>query len=771
MTTISVANSFLNKGCNSRKYSNYTLFNRRETEYSSIKQKNTSNNTSSIRRPYSSSIKKIFPPTITKRENTETLTKSKTSNKFSANQSSIYSKKSSKTIKNRRIHVEDYFHKKNKSKINQANVLESILNLEKYYTPNTSFKKKISPISNINVNININKYFNDLNYINQIYLTEANIKKNPLNKKEKTINFNYFNLDDYNEYIYNDFNDFSKTQNADILVKFYKDKSSYDSGETLKTEYNDRMINFKRRRINLCKERREEFMAQTRNEKYDKLALNSKKELFKRINETHQNKLEYIRDRISSFEKWKTLNHDFFVHKISDYLKFLMYKKAYEKNKVEGLIEEIIEVKKELNIIYTKMAKIELEKNKILRWVYFQIKLKEKKLILPNYYKLILENIISIDDYFEKVRLKKENNTEINQSNYLRDSMNSITHSPSPSASPRKKQKRPIMKTSIDKVNPINNNNINNDLMSFLNKREGKKEYMRIKEYKNNLIYKSAEEFYEALLSMENEDLRLIEYYDYIQGKINSFQKELEKEKKEKIIRDNMYNYTLNNKLNELSQLKNRCFALETSINNWKKNKNNNNNNNKEIIKKRNKSACITTKKIQNKKNNKMTLISKINKLFNICKLVKFKNRRDYEVLDAKRKEMKNNEIIYYFMYIEYCVNYLLSEIEKFKETHKDGEKELKKIYFEIEKGHRIEKTEALRRQLREKYIKLETEVNKRNNKIYLLPYRKVANAYKIKKEKVVKEEKGDSQPKFEDFIENDHNNYYSYNNYEEEKY
>ena len=65
------------------------------------------------------------------------------------------------------------------------------------------------------------------------------------------------------------------------------------------------------------------------------------------------------------------------------------------------------------------MAKIELEKNKILRWVYFQIKLKEKKLILPNYYKLILENIIAIDDYFEKVRLKKENNTEINQSNYL----------------------------------------------------------------------------------------------------------------------------------------------------------------------------------------------------------------------------------------------------------------------------------------------------------------------------------------------------------------
>ena len=197
MTTISFANSFFNKGRNSGKFSNYTLFNKRETEYSSIKQKNTSNNISSIHRPYSSSIKKIYPSTFAKRHNTDTLSKSKFSNKFSANQSSIYSKKSAKTFKKRRIHIEDYFHKKNKSKSNQANVLESILNLEKYYTPNTSFNNRMKTIQNVNANININKYFNDLNYINQIYLTEANIKK-PLIKKEKTISYNLFNYDDYN---------------------------------------------------------------------------------------------------------------------------------------------------------------------------------------------------------------------------------------------------------------------------------------------------------------------------------------------------------------------------------------------------------------------------------------------------------------------------------------------------------------------------------------------------------------------------------------------
>ena len=47
------------------------------------------------------------------------------------------------------------------------------------------------------------------------------------------------------------------------------------------------------------------------------------------------------------------------------------------------------------------MAKIEVEKGKILRWVYLQIKLKEKKVILPIYYKLIMENINDVTAFYE----------------------------------------------------------------------------------------------------------------------------------------------------------------------------------------------------------------------------------------------------------------------------------------------------------------------------------------------------------------------------------
>ena len=162
----------LNKAYNSKKYSNYTLFSRREKEYlSQIKSKNNSNNISSIQRPYSASIKKIPISTTPKKQNNNKPTKSKVSTKFSANRSSITSKKSSKSSSiKKRFYIEDYFHRNNKSKVTQANIMESILNLEKYYTPNTSFSNKyLKSNKNSKININTNNYFNDINYINQVY--------------------------------------------------------------------------------------------------------------------------------------------------------------------------------------------------------------------------------------------------------------------------------------------------------------------------------------------------------------------------------------------------------------------------------------------------------------------------------------------------------------------------------------------------------------------------------------------------------------------------
>ena len=744
MNTLTCQNYHNIKTSDPNKYSNYTLFNRREEDYSSrIKPKNKSITNFSYHRPYSTSIKKISMRDLKKFSNNK-LINHNIPNIFSINQSSMYSKNTStksKTSLKKRIYVEDYFHKKGKSKTNQGNVLESILNLEKYYTPNASFNNKFQKL-NSNLNINTNVYFNDLKYINQIYLTEANIKIPSIRSDDSS--FNNFNYEDHSEHIYKDF---SKNQNADILAKFKNDKSNYDHDETLKTEYNERIIKTKRNRINLCGRKKDDFMEKTRTQKLDKLTFNSKKELCIRIKEIYQNKLEYLDDKIKSFESWKALNKDFFEHKIGDYLKFLMYTKAYEKNKVEDLIEEIIKIKKELNKIYSKIAKIEIEKNKILRWVYFQIKLKEKKIELPKYYKLILENINMIDIYYEN-KTKREKKVENNQNN---TNVTSILSSPI-SKRLKRSTKKPIAASNNDKEDNLN---LNSELVAFLNKKEGKSEYLRIKEYKNKLIYKNAEEFNDGLLSIEKEDLLLIEYYNFLREKNFWFKKELDKVIKEKQKMNNIFNYNLQINLNELNHLKNRYSVMNKINQNLKNNKNIH----KGKIKKRNKSAYPFYKNIKTKITSKKVLYSKINQIFNICKLVKFKNKKDYEILHEKRKLLKHNEIVFYFVYIEYVFNYLLNEINDFINNNKDGDKIIKKIFSDIEKGHRIKKAEDMRKQLREKYIKLEHEINKRNNKIYLLPYRKVSDVMKVKKEKIIIEDKTDEPPKFEDFIDNEYDN------------
>lgn len=755
-------NPFLYKANKSQKYSNNAIFNQREIEYSKMRQKNISNIMPS-KRPYSTTAKSITMSNMFKKKSSNKLTKQFYPSIFTENKSSAFtsnnSKSSTKSKAKNRIHVEDYFHSSSNSKNNPSYIVKSIINMEKYYTPNANFRKNKKKISNYN------SYFSEINYINKIYLTETDFKR-PEKKKD-------YSLSDFNDYNDAEFIDYSKAQNSDILVKFMKDKSKNSYYESIKTEYNDKIIKDKNNRINIIRERVNDFMGKTRKKQFDKLALNSKKELWVRIQEVNQNKMEYLEDRIKSFETWKKLNHDFFDEKIGDYLKFLMYKKEYEKNKCEDYLQQIADIKKELNRLESKMSKIEQEKYNILRWVFFQIKLKEKKTRLPEYYKTILENINIIDKYYEN-KQKKEKTVEfnVNRTNTLTKS--AFVSSPK-KRHPHKKTNKvtsPAQSSDKEKEKKDESITLEPELLAFLSKEENKAEYLRIKEYKNNLIYKNADEFYERLQSVEQEDLRLIEKNDYTQEKLYQFKQQLEIAKKEKQESNEMFYYNLEVKQNEIYRLKKSNTSMEEIINLLKnnnkyknvENENENEKNNKneekekekkkEKIKKKKKSPyAFLEKKIINYKK---LLYVKINKLFNICKKVTL-DQKDLDILDEKRKLLiKENESLYYFVYIEFCVNYLLNYVEKFKKTRKDGNKILKGIIYEIERTHRMEKNEELRRQLIEKDIRLEYKVNQRNEKIYFLPYRKVSDSTWKKKEKKIIENKRDDFPNFNDFIFDD---------------
>ena len=760
-------NIFYSNANKSKKYTNNTLFTRRETEYSSSINQNfpSTRIASAFNRPYSSTLKisstlnqKTIVPRIKKKYKTHLKTVPNSAVK-------------------RIFHEENYFYK-NKDKSNKNCKYKSFIEMERFYNPKTALRKKNFQ-SKIGSNLLTDVDNNNLDYKNSIYLTEATTKKNPSMARDLIIN------KDYGQSTGTIYNDYSHIKNADILSKFLKDKLEYNRNEDLKTEYKDRITKYKNDKINLKKERISEFREKIRNQKIYLFSIKAKEELYLRTKEKYQNELEYLDDKIESFQTWKTLNQQFFSYKIEEYLKFLMYQKSHEKNMVEDLVEEVIRLKNDITKINSKMTKIELEKNKILRWIYFQIQLKEKKITLPNYYTIILENINDIENYFKYKSRKLSNSTPYKR----QDSMNN-TNILSLSIKKKDKLKKSIKKTRIYSSSDIN---LKSDIIAILNKKEGKEAYMRIKEYKNNLIY-NIDEFSDRISFLERENLRLIDYRTSLEYKVDEMRNQLKKITDENNKIFDFYNYNLSIKQNELDRLKFNNSAMENiikilhSLNYFKKvNKDKDKNKDSPIklidddkeedIIKKNKnrnpviSLSVNHKKVKkSKKLKKEELFDKIEKLYSMCKSVKFNDKKHYEILKEKGKILKNYGIIFSIFYIEYCVNYLVDYTQNFEKKHKDGKKRMRKILFDIERSHRMEKAEEMRNQRLKKFEELKKEVNRKYNKIFL--HNKKINIL-VKKKKINKTvQKVKKIPEFEDFIHADSsdviNDYEHF--YEEEK-
>lgn len=741
------------------KYSNDTLFGRRETEYSSLVKLPSPNSrlSSAFQRPYSSTIKvSMFNH---HKRNILKLTKKK----------STFSKDHPKSAIKKIFHEENYFYNNNKT--NNKSKFKSFIEFERYYNPkinnnmnNLNTKSKNSYMKTITNLCNDN-----IDYINTIYLTEANTKKNSLVMTKDLIS-----NADFDSTISTTYHNYNKYKDAEVLSQFVKDRINFNKKENLKTALKDKTTDYKRKIINLKKESTSEFKEKLRNHNYFKFSLKSKEELCERTKEQYQNELGFINDKIESCKTWKKLNQDFFTDKIEEYLKFLMYQKSYEKNKVEDLVDEIINLKNDITRINSKMAKIELEKSKILRWIYFQIKLKEKMVILPSYYKTILENLNDISSYYDK-QAKKLTTSYAPKSMETNKNFNILTIS----VKKRDRMKKSIKKTKVfHSFDNIETPNLKSELITLLNKKEAKEAYKRIKEYKTHLIY-TVDDFVDRMSCLERENLTLIKYHTDLKYKIKEYQKQLDKviEEKNKILE--IYNYNLSIELNELNRLKINHSTMENLIKVFKNSYYFNNdiksrrrtrfllNNDKgenfnmnidsiispiSLIKANKKKNEINNRnKSKNKKCTKEMLFTKISELYDLCKTIKFNDERHYEVLKEKEKILKNYGIIYSIFCIEYCVNYLMNYIHNYEKNHKDGPKNMKKILNEIERAHREKNAAELRKQRLQRHIKLEKDIEKRYNKVHI-HNRQVTTVVKKKKRKieVIKTQK---IPSFDDFI------------------
>ena len=262
----------------------------------------------------------------------------------------------------------------NKSTKNQT----SLPLLEKDKSLNEEYQTSI-----INNNKNINLSRNSF----------INISTNILNKKNKTISEN-INKDDI------------------ILLK------RINLNETKDNDYLKRISLIKKQKIlerNINKKYyKKKYINDERNVILDKYNINIKKEKIKVIEENLNNKIKKINNDIKQLELNSELFKLNFMPKLNEYYRYIRNKKDIENQKNLLYINKIYLLKKHILFIKSRITKRQKEKEFLMREIFLQISIKEKKLNLPEYYKDILLN----DYSYEQIKEKYGN--EINKEEYNR---------------------------------------------------------------------------------------------------------------------------------------------------------------------------------------------------------------------------------------------------------------------------------------------------------------------------------------------------------------
>ena len=144
--------------------------------------------------------------------------------------------------------------------------------------------------------------------------------------------------------------------------------------------------------------------------------LKIKNERYKRMKELEISDHKTLDNTIQKLQNYKDSILKAFEEQYTTYVHNLNRQSEKEKINTMSIITEKCNIKKEINILETKINKLMDEKNNLIRWLYFQISLKEKIIHLPFYYKEIIENDVNLDNINKK--LDKKN--LLSEKNYLK---------------------------------------------------------------------------------------------------------------------------------------------------------------------------------------------------------------------------------------------------------------------------------------------------------------------------------------------------------------
>ena len=542
--------------------------------------------------------------------------------------------------------------------------------------------------------------------------------------------------------------------------------------------------------------------------KYFNYLNEQKKEINIITMENSKNNIEFLKDKINSLNKIKNIYSNKISNTLGEYSKFISNYKEKEKINSDILLNQINNIKKEVKNLQNKIAKKEQEKATILKWVYFLIKMKEKKIELPTYYKKIietnfprgiekrktiapkLEDIKSINDkkkqFFEhhehndndidkdKDKLHKDHSNktlahirlsavEENVKNGVNDKKTHIE-----SKFKRKSKivskgtisfKKSLIKLNFIKFTGINSGHSTNLEESIeaniklksaydklINDGIDPSEINRISKYKLFLIYKTPEDLEDRLIEFQNENIQLLRQYELTRKKL------IDKRLKYKTIFENRANSIyeeLDEKIKQneirLNQVKNKNELLLIQC----AIATNRLKAKKKVVNIKQKKSKSLKKKIITQESIRRELFVKIENLYELC-LNHFEKPNKF--LEYKDKFKK--DIIYMLTVIELFIVYLKSKLNFNNKSDILKFDLMKRIKNEIEHKHKIEKGEILRSKEKEKFKYLQEIIEEKTNKILFLQKRRIIPVYnwdKMKKDR--KYSFSEKKLNFEDFM------------------
>ena len=579
----------------------------------------------------------------------------------------------------------------------ESNILPKIK--ENLNNSSSKIIKNLSTTSNTNISI-INNSKTLSNNISDINIYKNKIKKNkdfiPIKKKKTLLEKPPTPLNLYSKKLYLTEANSPKVNNDNNSIEQKKEENL--NLEKLK---NMKFIPYDKKnpKVNIGKKiRLLDYINKTREYHLMKYSFNLKKERVNKIINTKQSEINSINDTIKTLKKYEKKFNDEYYIKYNKYLKIIERQIEEEKKINHNLMLKINDIKKEIFIIESKIQKTQFEKEKMSRWFFLQIQVKEKIKDFPIYYKEIIDNYV-----------------------------------------PKKKEKK------NQKINKVKSN-----------KKYSDEELSKIKAYKYKIIFESADEFLNEFDKITELTLQTLKKNEFIK-------EEVEKVKKEQ---NDLLSNIIKTKQLENNKMKNTIEKLNTLKNNYKKNLNKkkeleSRKNPKEkklkeihstenVFKYNQKKNMNTTKKIlfnslstehltgKNKTNNYSMLYNKIYEIFEIT--LSFGNNVENLNLNLftnhdisnKINDTMENKMLIMLEYIEIILNILIEINNKYK-NDKNLNTEYKKANINVEHYNRHKKYLKQIEDLKEKRNDVIQKIQKRINKNFFLPYRRMNHNFRTK--------------------------------------